>query len=135
MWTRHRHCARPYRRIVDDQPDTPARGLLRLVVASPDGTRVLGRPNGLAGWALPAIPVTLPFATWGPDDLARAAATLGSTVAPLTRVVDEAWAVRVERIGAAGNTWIGEDEVDRLGSDAPVARAWFRSARESGTED
>lgn len=120
---------------MSDGSQAPNRGLLRLVVASPDGTRVLGRPNGLAGWALPAIPVALPFTNWGADESERAAATLGTSVVPLERVAAAAWAVRAERIGAAGNTWIGEDEVDRLGNDAAVARAWFRSARRDDTED
>ena len=118
-----------------DPTTSPTRGLLRLVVPSPDGRRVLGRPNGLAGWALPAIAVEVPFTAWDDESVERAAATLGSAVTPLRRVDDSAWAVRVERVGAAGNTWIGEDEADRLGTDAATARSWFRSARESGTED
>lgn len=105
------------------------RGPLRLVVPSPDGRRVLARPNGLAGWALPQVAVELPFTAWDDSTSAAAAALLGVPVEPDAPVDDRAWAVRVERVGAAGNTWIGEDEVARLGTDAAVARAWFALRR------
>ncbi len=112
---------------------TTRRGPLRLVVASPAGDRVLARPNGLAGWALPQIAVDLPFSGWTDAAVAAATAVLGSSARPIERVGDGAWAVAVERIGAAGNTWIGAHETARLGTDAAVAREWFaRRASEEG---
>lgn len=106
-------------------PMPTRRGPLRLVVPSPDGRRVLARPNGLAGWALPQVAVDLPFSAWDETTVAAASALLGAPVEPDTPVGDGAWVVRVERVGAAGNTWIGEHETERLGTDAGVARAWF----------
>lgn len=110
--------------------DTPGRGPLRLVVPSPDRARVLARPNGLAGWTLPAVPVELPFDAWSPADLERAAAIVGAPVEPLHRLDERTWVMTVTgRIPAAGTTWIGEDETGRLGSDAGIADAWFAHAR------
>ncbi len=116
--------------------DRGRRTTLRLVVPSPDGRRVLARPNGLAGWALPQIAVDAPFRGWDESATAAASAVLATTVEPGEPITDGAWIVRVERIGAAGNTWIGEHELDRLGSDAGVARAWFalRSTTGDGPE-
>lgn len=121
---------------MSDRPpsdDGRRRGTLRLVVPSPDGRRVLARPNGLAGWALPQIAVDLPFDGWDDRAVASASSLLSTAVEPDVPVGEGAWAVRVERVGAAGNTWIGEDEVDRLGNDAGVARRWFRE--HSSAED
>ena len=103
---------------------------------SPDGRRVLARPNGLAGWALPQIAVDLPFTRWGDPDVAAASALLGTTVLPREPIGDGAWLVRVERVAAAGNTWIGEHDVDRLGNDAGIVRRWFaeRSTAEEASE-
>lgn len=109
------------------------RGPLRLVVPSPDDSRVLARPNGLAGWALPQIGVDLPFTGWDERTVTAASSLVGGPVTPVEAVGEHAWAVRVERIGAAGNTWIGPDETDRLGTDAGIARAWFaRRHRDEG---
>lgn len=102
---------------------------LRLIVPSPDGSRVLARPNGLAGWALPTIAVGSPFTAWTDEAADAARAVLGAGVASLGPVVDGVWAVRPdERIAAAGNTWIGAEEVQRLGTDAPAVQAWLTSA-------
>lgn len=99
---------------------------------SPGGDRVLARPNGLAGWALPAIAVDLPFDRWDAEALAAAEAAVGAPVRPLEPLPADAWAVATEgRVGAAGTTWIGADDADRLGSDAAVARAWFGRARDA----
>ncbi len=102
------------------------------MVPSPDGTRLLARPNGLAGWALPRIAVAVPFAGWDDASLAAAAAAIGTAVRPLDAVGSSAWAVEVDRVGAAGNTWIGALETARLGNDAGVADEWF--ARRRGEE-
>ena len=120
-------------------PDPPSsddgrhRSTVRLVVPSPDGRRVLARPNGLAGWALPQIAVDLPFDGWHQRELDAASALLGTSVVPDAPLDERAWVVRAERVGAAGNTWIGEDEVDRFGNDAGVVRRWF--AEHSAAED
>lgn len=121
----HRHCNRPYRRGVGDPTGHTTRRVLRLVVASPDGTRVLARPNGLAGWTLPSIAVEAPFAGWNAAILAAAAAVVGGAVDPVEPVagVAGAWTMRATgRIAAAGITWIGADELARLGHDASAAR-------------
>ncbi|MDZ7674308.1 MAG: hypothetical protein U5K30_04475 [Acidimicrobiales bacterium] len=105
---------------------TDRRGPLRLVVPSPDGTRLLARPNGLAGWALPTMAVDVPFEGWSDELVARAGRAIGTPVRPLRRVDEDVWAVEpADRIRAAGNTWIGAAEVERLGADADAARAWF----------
>lgn len=111
-----------------------ARGTVRLVVASPDGRRVLARPNGLAGWALPSIAVDLPFDAW--TDAASAAATraIGAPVEPVGALGPRSWAVRaIGRVPASGAEWIDEVGVDRLGADAGTARLWFsQAARNDG---
>lgn len=103
------------------------------MIPSPDGTRLLARPNGLAGWALPQIAVDVPFAGWDEAALAAATAAIGATVRPRDAVGSGAWVVDVERVGAAGNTWIGAHETARLGTDAAVADEWFaRPSRDDG---
>ena len=95
--------------------------MVKLVVASPDGARVLARPNGLAGWILPTIAATVPLTTWGPQAAAGARAILGTEVEPIRPLGDDAWLVTPSgRIGAAGNTWIGIDEAARFGADEAV---------------
>ena len=102
-----------------------ARGVLRLIVPSPDHRRVLARPNGLAGWALPALAVDLPFASWDDESVARAGRLLGVPVGPREPVGTDCWVVEpTGRVPAVGRTWVGLDEVDRLGADAGAVRAW-----------
>ncbi len=102
------------------------------MVPSPDGVRVLARPNGLAGWALPRIAVDVPFTGW--DDAARAAATaaVGAAIEPVEPLDDRGWVVRAERVGAAGTTWIAADEIERLGTDASLARVFFARRESDG---
>lgn len=112
------------------QGDGTRRGVVRLVVASPDGSRVLARPNGLAGWLLPTIPVAAPFETWSPDATERARALLGVDVEPVRRLAPDAWEVAMAgRLSAAGNTWIGVEDAGRLGADEGTIRRWAASAR------
>lgn len=115
----------------DGRRRTPRR-TAPLLVASPDRRRVLARPNGLAGWALPRIAVDHERGDDDPDQrdeavAARAAAQLRvrpSTVTPF----GDAFAVEVDgRIPAAGIDWIGRDDVARLGADAALAAAWLES--------
>ena len=113
-------------------PDAGRRGTLRLVVPSPDRRRVLARPNGLAGWALPQIAVDLPFDGWDERSVGAASTLLGTSVVPDTPLGERAWSVRVDRVGAAGNTWIGEHEVHRLGNDAAIVRRWFADHSPAG---
>lgn len=104
----------------------PRRGTLRLVVLHPSGARVLARPNGLAGWALPALAVDLPFSGWDEATISRAGTLVGGTVDPVAPIGDQGWLLRpTDRVGSAGSTWIGRDELDRLGTDASVVRAHF----------
>ena len=101
------------------------RGVLRLIVPSPDRRRVLARPNGLAGWALPALAVDLPFAGWDDESVARASRLLGGPVGPGEPVGADCWVVEpAGRMPAVGRTWVGLDEVDRLGADAGAVRTW-----------
>lgn len=103
--------------------------MIKLVVATPDGRRVLARPNGLAGWTLPTIAVTLPLTSWGPEAAASARALLGSPVEPIAPLGDDAWVVAATgRIATAGNTWIAVDEATRLGADAALLRRWSATA-------
>jgi hypothetical protein len=104
------------------------RRLVRLVVPTPDRSRVLARPNGLAGWALPTVPVEV-----GQDEepawtgaVAEAAARVVGAPVRLVRTVGEgAWEVAVEgRIPRAGAAWIAPGEAGRLGADAAVLAAW-----------
>lgn len=110
-----------------------ARRTVRLVVPSPDGRRVLARPNGLAGWTLPTIAVDVPFEEWDDGASSAAARSIGAPVEPIQRLGPLAWALRAQdRIPAAGATWIDEAGADRLGVDAAVARAWFSHAEDHG---
>ncbi len=104
---------------------TKGRGVIRLVVPSPDGTRVLARPNGLAGWNLPAIPVDGPLEEWDDAATARAEAILGAPVGTAQALGPDAWVVTAAgRISAAGTTWIAADEAGRLGGDEAIVRRW-----------
>ena len=101
------------------------RGVVRLIVPSTDRRRVLAAPNGLAGWRLPSFSVELPFTGWDDDAVARAAVAVGATVVPERAVAPGCWAVTVDgRVPAVGRTWVGLDEVDRLGADAGAVRSW-----------
>lgn len=101
------------------------RGVVRLIVPSTDGRRVLAAPIGLAGWRLPSLAVDLPFAEWDRDVAERASAAVGAPVVPVDAVTPDCWVVSTEgRVPAVGRTWIGLDEVDRLGADAGVVRRW-----------
>ena len=102
------------------------RRLLRLVVPTPDRRRVLARPNGLAGWTLPAVPVPAgDDAAWPPEADEAAARVIGAAVRPVRRIADGAWEVEaLGRIPRSGTTWIAPDEAERLGSDRHVLLAW-----------
>ena len=105
------------------------RGVVRLIVPSGDGTRVLAAPNGLAGWRLPSLAVDLPFVEWDPQTLEQAAAVVGAPVVPVGAVLPGCWAVTTDgRVPAVGRTWIGLDEVDRLGADATAVRRWAEAS-------
>jgi hypothetical protein len=111
----------------------PQRGVVRLIVPSPDGRRVLARPNGLAGWALPTIAVDLPFDAWDDHASDRAQRLLSTTVAAGARVTADCWAVAATgRVPAAGNTWIDVGEADRFGADAGAVRAWAVARPDAG---
>jgi len=96
---------------------------VRLLVPSLDGQRVLARPNGLAGWALPAVSVGAD--PWSEDDLAAAARIVGAPVRPRREVLAGTWlAEALDRVPATGVTWIAADEAARLGPDAAAVRRW-----------
>ena len=104
--------------------------MVRLVVASADGRRILARPNGLAGWQLPAIPAFRPFDSWSHEAAARAEALLGVSVEAVRPLPPDAWTVKATgRVAAPGNTWIGVHEAGRLGADESVVRRWAASER------
>jgi hypothetical protein len=99
------------------------RPVVRLLVPSPDGRRVLARPNGLAGWALPAVPVSDHL--WTEEDLAAAARIVGAAVRPVREVVEGTWEVEaLGRVPATRITWISPDESPRLGPDAAAVLRW-----------
>lgn len=109
------------------------RCVIRLLVPSPDGRRVLARPNGLAGWTLPSIPAAAPLETWTDEAGERAAALLGVPVEPVGPVATDAWVVVAKgRIPSAGSTWIGASEAARLGADEAVVRRWAESSDPHG---
>jgi len=89
---------------------------------------VLARPNGLAGWTLPAAPV----GAGDSDDPAWRAAleqaatrAVGAPVVLVRPVGADAWEVEPRgRIPRAGAAWISPSEAGRLGADAGVLAAW-----------
>lgn len=103
-----------------------ARTLLRLVVPTPDRSRVLARPNGLAGWALPVVPApdgSEPV--WSDEVLAAAERVVGAPIQPVCEVVPGAWEVEaLGRIPRTGTAWIAPGEAGRLGADAAVLVRW-----------
>lgn len=109
------------------------RGVVRLVVVSADGHRVLARPNGLAGWNLPAIPAFDPPDSWTAEAATRAGALLGVPVEGVRYLPPDGWVVTTTgRITASGNTWIAAHEARRLGADEAVLRRWAASERDDG---
>ncbi|HEX4903242.1 MAG TPA: hypothetical protein VFV42_10570, partial [Acidimicrobiales bacterium] len=64
--------------------------VLRLLVPSPDGTRVLARPNGLAGWALPVIPAA---DGWTDELEAGAGRVVGAPVRAVRELEPGVWEV------------------------------------------
>jgi hypothetical protein len=102
--------------------------LLHLIVPSPDRRRVLARPSGLAGWALPAVPIGEDLAAgdgWSDTLRDAAARVVGSPVRPVREVTAAAWEVEATgRVPAVGVTWVGLDEAGRLGADAEAVRRW-----------
>lgn len=103
-----------------------ARALLRLVVPAPDRSRVLARPNGLAGWTLPVVPRPEGATeVWSEEVLAAAERVVGAPVRPVREVVAGAWEVEaLGRIPRTGTAWIAADEAGRLGADAAVLVRW-----------
>lgn len=84
---------------------------------------MLARPNGLAGWSLPAVAVG--DGSWSPEDVDAAGRAVGARVRPVAEVVEGTWEVEaLERVPAAGVTWIGVEEATRLGPDAGAVRRW-----------
>ena len=102
------------------------RRLLRLLVPTPDRTRVLARPNGLAGWTLPVLPVAeAAEVTWDDELLAAAERVVGAAIRPVREVAAGAWEVEAQgRIPAVGATWIAPAEAGRLGADAALLVRW-----------
>lgn len=109
-----------------------AKSVLRLVVPSPDGRRLLARPNGLAGWALPTVATANPM-VWGAPLSAAAARVVGGAVVPVRRLGPTTWEVElVGRVPRAGNHWVGPSDARRLGADAGVVEAWEEAERSAG---
>ena len=102
------------------------RRLLRLVVPTPDRSRVLARPNGLAGWTLPVVPLDdAEEVSWTDDLVAAAGRVVGAPVRPVREVAGGAWELEaLGRIPSTGATWIGTHEAGRLGADAGVLVRW-----------
>jgi hypothetical protein len=99
--------------------------VVRIIVASPDDRLVLARPNGLAGWTLPAVPVPDPFPGWDEAAVAAAGDQVGAPVDPVGEVAPGYWVVRARgRVPANGRTWIPVAEAARLGADADAVRRW-----------
>ena len=93
------------------------------MVPSPDGRRVLARPNGLAGWALPVVP--LPGDGWDEASLDAARRLVGAPVRPVRPVGEGAWQLEaLDRVPAVGVTWIAPEEAGRLGADAGTVLRW-----------
>jgi hypothetical protein len=103
-----------------------ARRLLRLVVPSPDRSRVLARPNGLAGWTLPVIAVPDDDdVTWTDELVSAAGRAVGAAVQPVCVVGTGAWELRaLGRVPSTGVTWIAREEAGRLGAHAAVLIRW-----------
>jgi hypothetical protein len=121
-----------------DLPPAPAglrtlplvsRRLLRLLVPTPDRARVLARPNGLAGWTLPTLPVAdCTAVTWDDELLSAASRVVGAAVRPVREVAPGAWEVEATgRVPATGATWIAPAEAGRLGADAALLVRWADS--------
>lgn len=112
------------------------RRLVRLVVPAPDRSRVLARPNGLAGWALPVVPVDVADGadpTWSEVVAAAAARVVGAPVHLVRAVGADAWEVEPEgRVPSVGTTWISPEEAGRLGADARVLERWSALDRPGG---
>lgn len=106
-------------------PAVPRR-LLRLLVPTPDRSRVLARPNGLAGWTLPVLPVPDGAdVAWDEALLAAAERVVGAPVRPVREVAPGAWEVEATgRVPSTGVTWIGPVEAGRLGADAALLIRW-----------
>lgn len=106
-------------------PVVPRR-LLRLLVPTPDRTRVLARPNGLAGWALPVLPVPAGGeVTWDDELVAAAGRVVGAAVRPVREVTPGAWELEpLGRVPSTGTEWIGPGEAGRLGADAALLVRW-----------
>lgn len=100
--------------------------LLRLLVPAPDRSRVLARPNGLAGWALPVLP--LPDGddvSWTDELLAAATRVVGAPVRPVREVAPGSWELEpLGRIASTGAAWIAPGEAGRLGADAAILVRW-----------
>jgi hypothetical protein len=106
-------------------PAVPRR-LLRLLVPTPDRARVLARPNGLAGWTLPVLPVPEgDEISWDDALLAAAERVVGAAVRPVREVAPGAWEVEAAgRVPSTGTTWIAPAEAGRLGADAALLVRW-----------
>ena len=87
---------------------------------------MLARPNGLAGWTLPVVPVpTAGALEWSDDLLAAVERVVGAPGRPVREVAPGAWEVEaLGRIPSTGTTWIGVDEAARLGADAALLIRW-----------
>jgi hypothetical protein len=105
-----------------------SRRLLRLVVPAPDRRRVLARPNGLAGWTLPVVPLPDDADAdidWSDEVLAAAERVVGAPVRPVREVAPRAWEVEpLGRIPRSGTAWIAPGEAGRLGADAALLVRW-----------
>lgn len=105
---------------------------IRLVVPSPEVPgRLLARPNGVSGWALPSLArLGAADAPWDDDATRRVATVLGvdaDEIAGARHLGQDLWAITVTgRLPRVGNDWIGSDEVTRLGADAATVRAVAR---------
>lgn len=103
-----------------------SRRLLRLVVPAPGRGHVLARPNGLAGWTLPVVPVPDGAdVDWSDEVLAAAERAVGAPIRPVREVVPGAWEVEpLGRIPRSGAAWIAPGEAARLGADAALLVRW-----------
>ncbi|HEX4901801.1 MAG TPA: hypothetical protein VFV42_03265, partial [Acidimicrobiales bacterium] len=75
-----------------------------------------------AGWALPVIPAA---DGWTDELEAGAGRVVGAPVRAVRELEPGVWEVEpLGRVPAVGVTWVGLDEVGRLGVDAPAVRRW-----------